>query len=111
MEVDHGGGDIRVAEEGLHGSYVDTAFEEVGCEGVPEGVTGDTFRYGGLPHGVLELASHGVLVQVIAGELPGSGVCAEGCGGKYPLPGPFAGRVGVFSGKGFGDMDIARTGG
>lgn len=42
--VDHGGGDVAVAEELLDGADVVAALEEVGGEGVAEGVAGDSLR-------------------------------------------------------------------
>ncbi len=39
MRVDHGGGDVAVAEELLNGPDVLPGFEQVGGEGVSEGMT------------------------------------------------------------------------
>ena len=36
MKVDHGGGDVGMAEEVLDSAYVDAAFEEVGGKGMPQ---------------------------------------------------------------------------
>ena len=46
--VNLGGGDVGVAEHGLHGADVGAVHEEVGGEAVTEGVGGDVFRDAGL---------------------------------------------------------------
>ena len=40
VEVDHGGGDVRMTEEVLNRADIDTGFQEVGGEGMSEGVAG-----------------------------------------------------------------------
>ena len=46
--VNLGGGDVGVAEHGLHGADVGAVHEEVGGEAVTEGGGGDGFRDAGL---------------------------------------------------------------
>jgi hypothetical protein len=41
--VDHGGGDVAVAEELLDGADVVAGFQQVGGEGMAEGVAADAF--------------------------------------------------------------------
>ena len=41
VEVDHGGGDVGVAEDVLEGADVGVGIEEMGGEAVPEDVAGD----------------------------------------------------------------------
>lgn len=41
MQVDHGCGDIGMAEEGLDGSDVRSGFQQVSREAVAEGMRGD----------------------------------------------------------------------
>jgi hypothetical protein len=41
--VDHGRGNVAVAQQFLHGADVVSALEEVAGEGVPEAVAGDSF--------------------------------------------------------------------
>ena len=52
MGVDHGGFDVFVAEEFLDGSDVVAVLEEVGGEGMAEGVRADFFgdfgKFGGM---------------------------------------------------------------
>ena len=38
MGVDHGGANVLVSQQGLHSADVRAVFEEVGGEGLPEGV-------------------------------------------------------------------------
>lgn len=47
MGVDHGGGDIAMAEQLLHGANVIAALEQVGGEAVPEGVATGGFGEAG----------------------------------------------------------------
>ena len=54
VDVDHGGFDVFVAEEFLDGADVAAALEEVGDEGVAEGMATDALRNGGRSHGLLE---------------------------------------------------------
>jgi len=68
MEVNHGGGNIRVAEQVLDSSDVDAAFEKVGGERMAHGVAGGGLGEPGLAHGFLELALHGDFVDVVSGN-------------------------------------------
>ena len=43
--TDLGGGDVLMAQQGLNGSQVGAAFNEVGREGMTQGVAGDAFHY------------------------------------------------------------------
>ena len=52
--IDHGGFDVFVAEEFLDGADVVAALEEVGGEGVAEGVATDALRDGCRSHGLFE---------------------------------------------------------
>lgn len=109
VEVDHGGGDVGVAEEVLDGAYVDAAFEEVGCERMAQGVAGGGFREACLAGCVFELALHGGFMDVVTGDSAGSRVRAKGCGREEELPRPLAGGAGVFSQEGFGHVDVAAS--
>jgi len=46
VQLDHGRGDIGMPHQCLNGSDVHAAFEQVGGEGVPQGVTGSLFVAG-----------------------------------------------------------------
>ena len=65
-----------------------------------ERVAGGAFGDIGFAEGVLELALHGCLVQVMAGDPSGVGMRAEGRGGKDVLPCPFPGGVRPFAQQG-----------
>ena len=80
VEVDHGGGDVGMAEEILDGSDVGAVLEEAGCKRVTERVACGAFGDIGFADGVFELALHGGLVEVMAGDPTGVGMGAEGCG-------------------------------
>jgi hypothetical protein len=105
--VDHGGGDVAVAEELLDGADVVASLEEVGGKGVAEGVAanalGELGGDGGLANGALEDG----FVEVVATAFVGGWVEVDACGGEEPLPGPFARRAGVFDAEGVWDFDVA----
>lgn len=122
MGVDHGGFDVFVSEEFLHGADVVVGLQEVGGEGVPKGVAtdglGDSGEPGGGANGFLQAAFVGVVavelglilrLSCTAGRWGccGAGVGGEVFGGENILPGPFAGGVGVFLGKRIGQVDGA----
>lgn len=56
VEVDHGGGNIRMSEEVLDGADIDTGFQQVGGEGMSERVAGGAFRQFGAANGLGNLA-------------------------------------------------------
>jgi len=100
--VDHGGFDVFMPEEFLNGSYIVSALEEVGCEGVAEGVRCDAFGDAcdllGFANGALEVG----FVNVVTGGLSGLGVGVEGLGWEDVLPEPVFAGGGVFLGEGVG---------
>lgn len=121
MSIDHGGFDVFVPEEFLDGADVVAVLEEVGGEGVAEGVGGDVFvdvgGVGGGADGFLEEAG----VEVVAHEFfafppvpsfrgrVGTRVAGEVGGWEEVLPAGFAGGVGVFAGEGVGKVDFAKA--
>lgn len=111
MGVDHGGFDVFVTEEFLDGSYVVIVLQEMGGEGVAEGVGCDAFVDSsdllGFAYGALE----GSFVDVVAGGLAGLGVGGEGLGGEDVLPEPVFSGVWVFLGEGVREVDFAEPGG
>ena len=54
MGIDHSGFNVFVAEQFLHSSDIVAILEEVGGEGMPEGVGGDKFIYLGEAGGLLD---------------------------------------------------------
>jgi len=107
--VDHGGFDVFVAEQFLHGANVVAILEQVGGETVAEGVRGDAFvdfcGLGGGFDGFLESS----FVDVVALGDAGAGVFREVGGGEEVLPEPFAVSVGVFFIQRVGKMDGAEA--
>jgi len=90
----------------LHGAYIIAALEEVGGEGVAEGVGGDVFggdtgQFGGSADGFLEAA----FVGMVAAGFVREGVNRQVFSREDVLPGPFTGSVGVFVGEGVGQVD------
>ena len=88
MGVDHGGFDVFVAEEFLDGSDVVAVLEEVGGEGVAEGVGGDAFFYFGEGCGLFDGSLECGFMNVVAPRDSVFFVCEEGGGGEYVLPDP-----------------------
>lgn len=99
-----------MAEEGLDGTDVGAALEEVGGERMAEGMTGGTFGDGRFTDGIGELSLEGVFMEVIASVMAGPRMRAEFGGREDELPWPFAWGVGVFAGEGFGHVDLADAG-
>ena len=52
VEISHGGGYVGVAEQVLGSPYVDSLFQQVGSEGMAEGVKGHSLGESGLQAGV-----------------------------------------------------------
>ena len=67
MRIYHGGFDVFVSEEFLYGADVVAVLEEVGGEGVAEGVGGYRFvyfgKFGGSPNCFLQYARVGVMAH------------------------------------------------
>ena len=53
VRIDHGGFDVLVAEQLLHCTNIVPVLEQVGGEGVAEGVGADRLGNGGFPRGPL----------------------------------------------------------
>ena len=111
MEVDHGGGDVGMSEKILNGADVGAALKQARSERVAERMTGGPLGDIGLGDGVLELALHGCLMEVMAGDASGLWVWTEGGGGEDVLPRPFAGSTGPFAQQGFRHVDLTGTNG
>jgi hypothetical protein len=107
--VDHGDGDVAVAEELLDGADVVAGFEEVGGEGVPEAVGGDVLGDPGEGRAQLDGSLDDGLVEVVAAGLSGAGVKVGAGRGEEPLPGPRAGGVRVLEVESVGELDVSRS--
>jgi len=90
VEIDHGRFHARVAHEVLDSPDVSAALEQMSCKAVAHAVACGGLGDVRLAHGILELALHGRLVEVVSGNPPGAGMRTEGGGGKQVLPMPFA---------------------
>ena len=106
MGVDHGGLYILVSEEFLNCADVVAALQEMGGEGMTEGVATDWFvcdtgQAGGGVHGFLKAA----FIGMVAAHHIGAWVDGDAFGREDVLPGPFARGVGVFLFKGIGQID------
>jgi len=89
MRVDLGRGDVRISEQLLRGADVRSVLEQVGREGVPDGL---------LDHG---------RVPVIAPDLSGRALAVRASRGKDPLPCPVSGGAGELARQGAGGLDEA----
>lgn len=64
MGVDHGGGEILVAEQLLNGADVRAGVQQVGGEGVAKGMAGDAGAHAKTAHDVRHGVLDGGLVQM-----------------------------------------------
>src|SRR5690349_6233473 len=94
-----------VAEEFLDGADIVTIVEQVGGEGVAEGVGGGEPGDPGGSAGGAGCALDNSLVHVVPAALPGRRVQVRGGGGEQPLPGPLAGGGRILAGDGVRQVD------
>jgi hypothetical protein len=99
-----------VAEKGLDLADVVAGLEEVGGEGVAEGVAGDALGDGGAACGGDDGAVEGGGVGVPSGGAAGL-VAAEDGGGEDELPGEFVTGTGALVAEGVGDGGVAAAAG
>ena len=98
MRIDHGCGDVAVSEELLDGPDIGSAFEEMGREGVAEGVAGGGFGDTGDADGLLDPSLEYGFVKMMATCLTRVPIDVEpGCR-EDPLPGPFGSGARVLPG-------------
>jgi hypothetical protein len=100
-----------VTEEFLDGADVGAVFEQVGGEGVAEGVTADALRDARVLHGSFDGALDRGLVEMMAEAAAGSFIDTDPRGWEYPLPGPFNRRIRIFGGEVAGERRAAEAGG
>jgi hypothetical protein len=108
--VDHGGGNVAVAQELLDRSDVVARFEQMSGKRVAQRVA-----RGGLGDaGRLHCASKGSLkdgfVEVVPATLAGVGVDVEACCWEHPLPRPFSCGGWILETECAGELDVARAG-
>ena len=103
--VDHCGLDALVAEDLLDGPDVIAAREQVGREGVPQGVDGrvlgDSHGLDGSAEGSLELS----LVEMVPPDDPGARIPGPLGRRENVLPGPLGACSGILSGQGVREAD------
>jgi hypothetical protein len=80
VQINHGGGDVGVTEKALDGADVGPGFKQVRRERMPKSVGGNAFGDTRFADGFADLARHGIIVEVVAGDFSGPWVRAEGCG-------------------------------
>ncbi len=99
MGVDHRGGDILVSQQFLDGADVVAILQQVGGEGVPQGMAGCAFADVGSQHGLGHRLLHHRLVQVVALELPIHGIAGRLEAGEDILPRPVLERRTILPGE------------
>src|SRR5437667_458151 len=102
MRVDHRGTDVAVTEELLDDADVVVVLEQVGREGVSEGVARGELGNARGTDGVLHRALEDGFVEMMAPPLTGETVHVEPCSGENPLPRPFAPGMRVLPQEGSG---------
>jgi len=107
--VDHRGAHVVVTQQLLYRADIASIFEQMGGEGVAEGMRrgplSEACPTDGLGHGALY---HG-LVQVMTAALARGAVEVEAGGRKDPLPRPLPAGVRILAGQGPGQLDPAGT--
>ena len=86
-----------MAEELLDGADVVAGLEQVGGEGVAEGVAGGVLGDAGAPDGLLHGALDDGRVDVVTALVAGAAVGPAALLGEDPLPAPLPGSVGVLA--------------
>lgn len=97
VRVAHGGFNIFVAEEFLHGADVVTVFKKVRGKGMAKGVGADPFGNPRLLGCAFDRLLDTALMKVLAAQHPAAWIHREPSGRKNPLPKPFAVGTGILS--------------
>jgi hypothetical protein len=95
--VDHGGFDVFVSEQFLDGADVVTVLEQVGGEGVAEGVATDALGDFGVAGSLFDSFLQATFVEVVTDNFATARIFAAGAGGKSVLPNPLPIGVGMFA--------------
>jgi len=94
-----------MAEQFLDGTDVVALFEEVGSEGMSEGVAACVLGAAGAIDGDFDCALKDGWIDMVSEHFTGIDVDAESGGGEDELPAPFSGGIGVFDSEGIGEGD------
>ena len=97
--VDHGGGHVAVPKELLDRTNVVAILQQVGGEGVAEGMAGGVLGKAGPSDGVLDGALEYGFVEMVAPPLAGDAIHVDPRGGERPLPPPFPAGGRILPGK------------
>ena len=97
--MDHRGADIAVAEQLLYGADVGPVLEQMGGEGMAEGVAGGTLGEARLPDGLFHRTLEYRFVEVMAAPLAGLRIAVGPGRREYPLPRPLAPSMWVLAGQ------------
>jgi hypothetical protein len=111
MGVDHGGGDIFVAEEFLNGTDIIATLKQVGSETVAQGVGADRFMDTGLTGRLSDGFTQATFIQVMPADLTGARVNREMVRRKHVLPAPLAVGVEIFAFQSIGQVNSAMAAG
>jgi hypothetical protein len=79
------GGYVPVPEELLHGADVVAVFQQVGGEGVAEGVGAGALGDAGMPDRVSDRPLKDGLMEVVTAVLAGRPIDVDSCGGDVPV--------------------------
>lgn len=96
MGIDLRGSHIRMPQQRLHGTNVAAMPEQLGGEGVPEGMAASGLAHGGAPQRLLDRFLDGADMNVMAHDLAIL-VRAQAGGRKQPLPFERARRIRVLA--------------
>ena len=109
MGVDHGGGDIFVAEEFLHRPNIRPAFEQVRRKGMPECMTTRRLLETGLDDSLLDCPLQQGFHEVMALLAAGAWIDGTFWSRKDVLPAPIPVGVGIFAFQRVGQMNGAEA--
>lgn len=109
VRINHGGGDIFVAQKLLHGSDVVAALQEVGREAVSKRMAAGWFVQPGGANRKLDRILHVLLPEVMTARFAAPWISRKARGGKDVLPGPGSGRARIFPLQGMREVNCSAT--
>lgn len=106
MGVDHGGTNILMPKKFLNRSYIIAVLEQVGGEGVSEGVACGTFADASLLNGHLDITLQPRRVKMMTTLRVGTRIQRAFGRGEQVLPDEFGRGIGVFCMEGAGEIHL-----